>query len=141
MKTLGILIAILTLFSASTAPNCITVRGRVVDADSGDPLIYCNVYLEGTEYVAQTDEDGTFLVRVPDSYNNSVLVAWSEGYDKFYMPLSKLNEEYVIIKLKETPIWIRNTEINSESQIPQGYAFTNRTIISLKRKSRFRIFF
>ena len=139
MKTLGTLIALLTLLPVSMATQCITVEGVVVDAVTGDPLSNCNVYLAGTDFVAQTDKDGTFLVRVPDSYYSSVLVAWNKGYDKFFMPLSKIDGEYIIIKLKETPIWMKEEIREPEGQKSQGYAMTASNVIILKKKPRIDI--
>ena len=141
MKTFGILIALLTLLPVSVATNCITVEGIVVDAATGDPLSNCNVYLEGTDFVAQTEKDGTFLVRVPDNYYSNVLVAWTKGYEKFFMPLSKIDGEYVIIKLKETALWMKEEIREPVNHKSQGYAMTASNVIILKRKPQFRIVF
>ena len=74
MNTIGIFITLLILFPSTRGSSYIGVSGMVVDADTGGPLTYCNVYLEGTEFVASTDEDGTFLIRVPESYLENILV-------------------------------------------------------------------
>lgn len=62
------------------------VRGNVYDKDSGEPVIYCNVYLEGTTTGATTDLDGFFtLTKVPVGEYN--LVATYIGYDTISVPI------------------------------------------------------
>jgi len=49
-----------------TAPQFIgRIYGRVVDAETGDPLPYANVVLKGTNYGAMTLEDGSFSFTAP----------------------------------------------------------------------------
>jgi hypothetical protein len=127
------------MFLSTQESSYIGVSGMVVDADTDEPLTYCNVYLEGTEFVASTDEDGAFLIRVPESYLENILVAKTDGYDAFYMPLSKVSGEYIIIKLRKTPLWMRDgtgeKEMKSNSQTSIEFV----TISHLRRKSRLHI--
>ena len=136
MKTIGIMIAILAMFPASAFNNCITIRGMVVDAETGMPLNTCYVYLEGTDYVAQTDRYGVFLVRVPDSYCGSVMVVWEKGYDKFYMPVEKMNGEEIVINLRKTPIYDHENIMWPESIEYRDNRQEFGIMSSLKRKSR-----
>jgi len=137
MKTLGLLIVLLTLLPASIARNCITVTGLVVDAESGEPIRNCYVFLKGTDYVAQTDIYGAFLVRVPNRYCKCILVIWENGYDKFLMPVEKLNGEDIKVSLNKIPIhrqednlWPENLEFQENEQ-------EFGILSGLKRKSRY----
>ncbi|MGE5425361.1 MAG: hypothetical protein ACM3N9_08340, partial [Syntrophothermus sp.] len=37
-----------------------TIRGFVYEAETGEPVLFTNVYLEGTSYGAATDVNGFF---------------------------------------------------------------------------------
>ncbi len=53
----------LTVFSSSAiAQSTGTIRGFVYDKDNGQPVLFTNVYLEGTTFGASTDENGFFAI-------------------------------------------------------------------------------
>ncbi|MBK7028814.1 MAG: carboxypeptidase-like regulatory domain-containing protein [Bacteroidales bacterium] len=57
-----------------------TIRGFVYDKETGEPIIFTNVYLFKTPYGASTDVNGYFTIsRVPDG-NYSLLVTYL-GFD------------------------------------------------------------
>ena len=60
------------------APVEIEIKGRVLDADSGDPLIAAAVQVMGTDAGTVTDVDGSFTVSVPEK-NARLLVSYT-GY-------------------------------------------------------------
>lgn len=75
-----------------------TVRGFAYDKKTGEPLIGCNVYLEGTTLGAATDVNGYFSVtRIPPG--NYTLVASAIGYNKFSKPVSIVADRVINDKL------------------------------------------
>src|ERR1700722_10362372 len=61
------------------SPASIEVRGVVVSDSTGRPLAGASVKLKGTSTGTYTDENGNFVLQVPDE--GSVLVVSSIGYD------------------------------------------------------------
>jgi hypothetical protein len=58
-----------------------TIRGNIYDADSGEPIIYCNIILDGTSYGGTTDLNGFFAITgVPEG--DYVMLASYIGYDQ-----------------------------------------------------------
>ena len=76
-------------FSALTplfAQNNI-IRGFVYDKETGEPIIFTNVYLYKTSYGAATDENGYFsITRIPDG--SYTLMVTFLGYDTLREPVS-----------------------------------------------------
>lgn len=69
-----------SLTTLSAQQNGGTVRGNIYDKDSGEPIIYGNVILQGTSMGANTDLDGFFsITNVPEG--EYTLVATYLGYD------------------------------------------------------------
>ena len=58
----------------------ITVRGRVTDAATKEPLVGCSVVLKGTQKGTNTDANGNFTLVVPDE--KAVLVIGFIGFEK-----------------------------------------------------------
>ncbi len=57
-----------------------TLRGNIYEKESGNPIIYCNVHLLGTNFGATTDLDGFFVIsNIPAG--DYRLVATYVGYD------------------------------------------------------------
>ena len=62
MRTLLLALGLVLAWSASAQ---VTLRGRVLDADLGDPVFSANVVVKGTTTGVTTDFDGQFLIEVP----------------------------------------------------------------------------
>ena len=45
--------------------TAVVVRGRIVDAENGEPCIGATILLEGTKFGTCSDLDGNFAIRVP----------------------------------------------------------------------------
>ena len=49
-----------TLFSFNVSAQKANLRGFVYDASSGEPVMFCNVFLKGTNIGASTDINGMY---------------------------------------------------------------------------------
>ena len=58
-----LLVAILTVCSAATAFAQTTVKGQLVDSETGEPLVGAAVIVEGLSQGSVTDIDGYFKQR------------------------------------------------------------------------------
>lgn len=75
-----LLLAFMLGLSTLTVAQAGLVRGNVYDKDTGEPVIYCNVYIDGTTIGATTDINGFYtLTDVPAG--DQVVKATYIGYD------------------------------------------------------------
>jgi iron complex outermembrane receptor protein len=102
MKRLTVLLVLL-IFTISLSYGG-TVRGVIIDKDTGESLLGANVILVGTVMGATTDEDGVFLIlNVPEgSYQLSVEYI---GYEKYSTSIS-VGEETVDLNISLKPTTI-----------------------------------
>ena len=76
------------------------VTGYVTDAETGETLIGATVRVEGTQIGVMCDEDGRFVIDVPEGKNHSLTVSFI-GYEKLVYPLSRVKSGKPIrLKLK-----------------------------------------
>lgn len=79
LRSLIILVFSIFLTSGAIAQYG-SVRGFVYDKDNGEPVIFCNVFLENTTYGAATDVNGYYsITRVPPG--KYTLVVRALGYE------------------------------------------------------------
>ena len=68
------------------------VKGFVYEKSTGEPMMFCNVYLKGTTFGASTDINGFFnITRIPDG-DYTILVT-NLGYDTISERLTLKNNE------------------------------------------------
>lgn len=102
-----------------------TLRGNVFDADTGAPIIYCNLQLQGTNLGVTTDFDGFFsLTNIP--VGNYQLVATYIGYDSLSQNIvikenqiayQRINIQANSVQLNTVDVSARKEKARSEVQV------------------------
>jgi len=110
------------------------VRGFVYDKDNGEPIIFTNVYLEGTTYGASTDVNGYYTIsKIPAG--EYVLQVTYLGYDTLKIPLT-LEENQLITKrlvIAKSTIKLDFVVISAEKQAAKTEIQTSLIKISPKQ--------
>jgi hypothetical protein len=83
--------------SLANAQNAV-IRGFVYEKESGEPVIYTNVYLQNTTYGAATDVNGYFVISKIPAGNYTLLVTYL-GFDTLKMEMSIKADEIISKKL------------------------------------------
>ena len=105
-----------------------TVSGIVVDAKSGSPLPFVNVYYEGKGVGAATDENGNFSVPYRKGWN--ILTISSEGFKKMEIPISGPIEN-LKVRLEVNSQTIKGVSIKGKRK---KYDRKNNPAVELMRK-------
>ncbi|HZG00192.1 MAG TPA: carboxypeptidase-like regulatory domain-containing protein, partial [Chitinophagales bacterium] len=89
------LLVTLLLFAAyaSNAQRA-TVRGTVLDRASGEPVIFTNVLLRGTQYGAQTDENGFYSIPSVPAGTYTLFCTYL-SYDTFQLDITLRDNDLV----------------------------------------------
>ncbi|MEO2072240.1 MAG: erythromycin esterase family protein [Zunongwangia sp.] len=70
----------------------ISLKGKLIDSISGEPLAFTNIILKDLEIYRISDEDGSFELTVKKNiYENAVASISSMGYEDTEIPLRELN--------------------------------------------------
>ncbi|WP_455585951.1 carboxypeptidase-like regulatory domain-containing protein [Bacteroides sp.] len=106
-----LLVAILTVCSAATAFAQTTVKGQVVDAETGEPLIGAAVTVAGTTQGSVTDLDGNFTQTVG---HNETLVIKYLGYKEFQKRITQTGTVNLgVIKMAVDAVALSDVTITS----------------------------
>ena len=100
MRKILSLIIFIFITSSSYAQNG-TIRGFVYDKSSGEPVMFCNVFLQGTTIGAPTDVNGMYNISKVQSGNYKLTVTYI-GYDttQINIILKKIKSLHKILKLE-----------------------------------------
>ena len=93
IRTLIVFAFLLLLDIASQAQDN-NVKGFVYEKATGEPMMFCNVYLKGTTYGASTDINGFFnITKIPDG--DYLILVTNLGYDTISEKLSLRNNQVI----------------------------------------------
>lgn len=92
-----LLFAVFYLFSASLSAQFI-IKGKVTDAETGDPIAFANVILKGTSTGITTDFEGNYILN-PKVLADSIIVSYL-GYVKQSKPLSQSPDQTINFQLR-----------------------------------------
>lgn len=77
----------------------ITIKGKITDSNSGDPIPFVNVILKGTSIGTTTDFDGNYSIKTSATADS--IVASYLGYRPRSKPLSGESNQVINIQLQE----------------------------------------
>jgi hypothetical protein len=107
-------------------------QGKVVDIQTGNPLIFASIFLSGTNIGTVSNSEGEFLIKIPMFLENKVIGFSSIGYKNLEIPIGQLNPEGNLVELVPNPIPIEEvTIINQDARdllemalqsIPENYS-------------------
>jgi hypothetical protein len=107
-------------------------QGRVVEVQTGKPIVFASIFLSGTNIGTVSNSDGEFIIKIPMFLENKAIGFSSIGYKNLEIPVGQLNPEGNLIELTTNPIQIEEvTIINQEARdlltmalesIPENYS-------------------
>src|SRR5512133_2601226 len=90
------LFTLLNSFSQNTHNK--VIRGKITDANTGDPVSFASVSLKGTTVGTNTDNEGKFIIET--NVASDIIVISFIGYQTESIKLSALPEQILNIRLK-----------------------------------------
>lgn len=132
-----ILLGLILLIAGESFAQKASIKGFVYDKESGEPIIFTNVYLEGTTYGISTDINGFYnLSKVnPGTYT---LACSYIGYETYQIQI-RLEPNQVLTQnlfLVPSDVQIGDVTISAERQEMQTAVRTSVTKISPKQLTK-----
>lgn len=132
LTVLALLLALL-LVSFSGIAQYGTVRGFVYERESGEPVIFTNVYFKGTSIGAATDVNGYFVIsRIPPG--SYTLLVTSMGHDSLQMPLSIKANEVVTKNLYLDPSAVQLEAVQITARREEAQTETRTSVLKITPK-------
>ena len=111
-----LLIAVMAVCSVSAFAQTTTVKGQLVDAETGEPLVGAAVMVEGTSQGSVTDVDGYFKQSVAA---NATLVFKYVGYKDLKQKIARkgASVDLGVIKMQPDAVMLNDVVITSSVAI------------------------
>lgn len=106
------------------------LRGRVLDADTHQPVPNAQVGIADNRLGTSTNTDGRFVLRVPAAYQGTALEVALLGYQRYRQALPPLPGPELVINLKISPANLGNVVVTASAtglireavrRIPRNY--------------------
>ncbi|MFY0594528.1 DUF5686 family protein [Roseivirga sp.] len=125
--------SIFIFFASLTVLNGQTViTGKVIDAESGDPIPFANVVIKGTTIGSTTDFDGFYKIE-GDAKSDSVFVSYI-GYEKKYKIYKKGITQTINFQLQPESTALDDFVVYARKQENPAFAIM-RSVIDNKKKN------
>jgi hypothetical protein len=93
------------------------VNGVIKDLKSDKPLPYATISVLDTYFGTISNEDGCFLLRIPDTLQQTILVSSYIGYNNQYTPISLKSDDPVEITMNKNMISLQEVIIRYQDPI------------------------
>ena len=85
-----------SIISAQTSEAFNELEGKVVDANTKDPLIFTDIVIKDSNISTVTNSDGEFLIKIPESFSDGILTISHLGYEKKEIKISSIKKHIKI---------------------------------------------
>ena len=69
------------------------VQGKIVDIRTGNPIIFANIYLAGTNIGTVSNSEGEFIIKIPLFIEKKILIISSIGYKNKELSFDQFDPE------------------------------------------------
>ncbi len=102
----------IVLFRQSSSQSKLTVSGRIIDADTYEPMVYAHIAIKGRNMGTVTNGDGDFVLNVPVEYMADSLTATYVGYKNSSVSVTSASGDGTTIRMTRDYIPIQEVIIN-----------------------------
>ena len=100
-----------TSYQDADTARVISCSGKVIDRNTGDPVVFASIFVTGTRIGTVTNTEGEFLIKVPQLFAGRQLGISHIGYSTSIVEISSLKPSENIIELVSSPYEIEEITI------------------------------
>ena len=104
-------------FDNEAVKGFVQVKGKIVDSNSGTPLTFATISIDGTAISTVSNSEGDFALKVPDAFTNKSIRVSFLGYRDKLISIQALNKDKN--KITMDALTVNLTEINVFPTDPQ----------------------
>lgn len=122
MKTLSILILTLVMSIVSVAQQAgkivQTIKGKVINATTNEPISYTNIGLEGTNFGTASDGEGDFELIIPQEFESKNIFFSAVGFkNKQFHVKSLFDKKFNVVKMEAQSYQINDVDIAAQNRV------------------------
>ncbi len=95
-----------------------TIKGKVINLATNEPIMYTNIGLEGTLYGTASNANGDFELKIPEELSSKNIYFSAVGYKNKIFPVTDLfGKGFSVIKLDSKSYDIGDIDISAQSKV------------------------
>ncbi len=95
-----------------------TIKGKVINAKTNEPVSYTNIGLEGTFHGTASDENGNFELKIPKELVSKDIYFSAVGFKNRQFPVKSLfDKEFNVIKMTAQSYGIEDIDIDAKNMV------------------------
>ena len=116
--TIFTLILSISLFAQEGKTVVKTIKGKVINADTNEPISYTNIGIEGTLHGTASNAEGDFELKIPHEFVSKNIYFSAVGFKNLIFPVKTLFEkEFNAVKLKSQSYDIDDVDIAAQNKV------------------------
>ncbi|GAB3261464.1 hypothetical protein GCM10027347_26510 [Larkinella harenae] len=141
---------LLTFFAgfASAQTSYLTLSGKVINQDTGEPVPFATLTVAGQSLGAVSSVEGGFLLKIPTSFANDRLTISSVGYQSATQPVPPASRSNWVIRLKAATVMLDEVQVQARRKtaedilreavaaIPRNYDTTSLQLTAFYREDQ-----
>jgi len=120
-NTIFLFIVLVTVWTARAQESsnvAQTIKGKVINEATNEPVSYTNIGLENTLYGTASDGEGNFELKIPADMVSKNIFFSAVGYKGKKFPVNTLfGKEFNVIKLQPQSYDIENVDVAAQSKV------------------------
>lgn len=115
--TIAVFLSI-TVFAQQSGKIAQTIKGKVINATTNEPVSYTNIGLEGTYFGTASDGEGNFELKIPEEMVSKNIFFSAVGFKNKQFPVQTLFEkEFNVIKIQSQSYGIDDIDIAAQNMV------------------------
>lgn len=95
-----------------------TVKGKVINARTNEPISYTNIGIEGTFHGTASNENGNFELKIPKEMAAKNIFFSAVGYKNRQFPVQSLfDKEFSVIKMSAKSYGIEDVDVDAKNMV------------------------
>ncbi len=95
-----------------------TIKGKVVNESTNEPVSYTNIGLEGTYYGTASNAEGNFELKIPEEMVSKNIYFSAVGFKNEKFPVTDLfDKEFNVVKLQSQTYDIDDIDVAAQSKV------------------------
>ncbi len=124
-----ILTFILVIISFSNLFSQVTIRGKVVDGSTYEPLPFANIFFDDLGTGTSTDLNGRFQITVPETEQKITVSFVGYKTEKITLPRESL-KDFLLVKLFSTDLLLQEVTVYAKTEKGKDVGISNLSIQS-----------
>jgi hypothetical protein len=126
-----LLLSCLVTINSFAQEAIISIKGKLLDNKSSQPISYASVYIKGSSIGTTTNDDGNFLFHIPSTLQQDTLIISVIGYDHFKSVAGAMAGKENVVQLSQSTTVLSEVVVKASKKELTGKDIVKKAVVSI----------